>query len=237
MSIENDLNQILSKAKLIDLTHTLDSTIPTWNGSCGFEHAIKMDYPEGCRVQNIKMHAGVGTHMDAPSHFIPNAASISNIPIEKLIIPGRTIDISNKNDPHYNLSTEDINAHEKQYGKIPKNSFVIGYTGWGKYWSDPLKYRNPDKNGIMIFPGFSKEASELLIEREVVGIGIDTLSPDRPDTHFPVHNIMLGNDKYIIENIANADLLPAHNFYFIALPLKVANGTESAIRAIAIVQK
>jgi kynurenine formamidase len=24
--------------KLIDLTHMLDSNIPTWNGSCGFNH-------------------------------------------------------------------------------------------------------------------------------------------------------------------------------------------------------
>jgi kynurenine formamidase len=62
--------------KLIDLTHVLDSTIPTWNGGCGFNHDVHIDYAD-CeaqdkfRVMKVKMHAGIGTHMDAPSHCIP----------------------------------------------------------------------------------------------------------------------------------------------------------------------
>ncbi len=49
--------------KLIDLTHVLDSTIPTWNGGCGFNHDVHIDYSD-CqgedkfRVMKVKMHAG-----------------------------------------------------------------------------------------------------------------------------------------------------------------------------------
>ncbi|KJV56975.1 putative metal-dependent hydrolase domain protein [Orientia tsutsugamushi str. Kato PP] len=49
--------------KLIDLTHALDSTIPTWNGGCGFHHDVHIDYSD-CqgedkfRVMKVKMHAG-----------------------------------------------------------------------------------------------------------------------------------------------------------------------------------
>ncbi|WP_198282958.1 cyclase family protein [Rickettsia akari] len=32
--------------KLIDLTHTLDSNIPTWNGGCGFYHNLHLDYSD-----------------------------------------------------------------------------------------------------------------------------------------------------------------------------------------------
>lgn len=32
--------------KLIDLTHTLDDTIPTWNGGCGFNHDVHIDYSD-----------------------------------------------------------------------------------------------------------------------------------------------------------------------------------------------
>jgi kynurenine formamidase len=59
--------------KLIDLTHELDSAIPTWNGGCGFNHDVHVDYSD-CqgedkfRFMKVKMHAGIGTHMDAPSH-------------------------------------------------------------------------------------------------------------------------------------------------------------------------
>lgn len=32
--------------KLIDLTHALDRTIPTWNGGCGFNHDVHIDYSD-----------------------------------------------------------------------------------------------------------------------------------------------------------------------------------------------
>jgi alkylated DNA repair dioxygenase AlkB len=56
--------------KLIDLTHALDSTIPTWNDRCGFNHDMHIDYSD-CegedkfRVMKVKMHAGIGTHTDS----------------------------------------------------------------------------------------------------------------------------------------------------------------------------
>ncbi len=59
--------------KLVDLIHTLDSNIPTWNGGCGFHHDLHLDYSD-CkgeykfRVMKMRMHAGIRTHMDAPSH-------------------------------------------------------------------------------------------------------------------------------------------------------------------------
>lgn len=65
---------------LVDLTHTLAPDIPSWSGTCGFRHEVKLDYAD-CkedtpfsvkfRVQQIKMHAGIGTHMDAPAPAFP----------------------------------------------------------------------------------------------------------------------------------------------------------------------
>ena len=52
---------------------------------------------------------------------------------------------------------------------------------------------------------------------------------------FPVHKIMLGAGKYIIENIANCDQMPAAGGYVIALPLRIEGATESPIRAVGLV--
>ena len=75
-------------------------------------------------------------------------------------------------------------------------------SGWGERWSDPNKYRNADEKvslslthtrtryfvlihilirylsqGILHFPGFTHEAVDFLFrERDVTGIGVDTLS-------------------------------------------------------------
>ncbi len=220
--------------QLIDLTHTLNSQVPTWNGNCGFEQSIKMDYEKGCRVQAVKMHAGVGTHMDAPSHFIQQGLSISDISIEQLIVPVCVINVSKRCSENYMVSEEDLKSYENEYSKIPKNSLVIAHTGWDKYWDNAIQYRNPDKDGHMRFPGFSSKVAEILIEREVAGIGIDTLSPDGSDMTFPVHHIILGSGRYIIENLTCCNQLPPKGGYVIALPLKVQDGTESAIRAIGL---
>ena len=87
----------------------------------------------------------------------------------------------------------------------------------------------------MIFPSCSRDAAELLLERDIVSFGMDTISPDRPEDGFPVHKILLGSGKYIIENVANANKLPATGGYCFALPIKSFEGAEAPIRMIAMV--
>ncbi len=220
--------------KIIDLTHLLNGDIPTWNGTCGFHSEIKMDYPKGCRVQQYKMHAGVGTHMDAPSHFYKDGKHIADMPLEQLIVPGHVIDVTKRRAPDLLISPADLKAYEEKHGKIEKNSLVIGYTGWGAFWNDTTRYRNADAKGKMHFPGFSKKAAEFLLERDIAGLGIDTLSPDGSNHGFPVHELILGAGKYILENLTNLDKLPPKGALCLALPIKVDQGTEAAVRAVAL---
>lgn len=135
------------------------------------------------------------------------------------------INLSTKVHEEYVVSDDDIKEYENNYGSVPENSFVIIYTGLEKYWPTPEKYRNN-----LIFPSISSEAAELLLRRNIVGLGIDTLSPDREGSHFPVHQIILGAGKYIVENIANANQLPAIGSIIIGLPLKIKDGTEAPMR-------
>ena len=221
--------------RMIELTHLLCPEVPTWNGSCGFCLEVKKDYDQMFRVQQIKMHAGVGTHMDAPSHRIQGSASIADIPLEQLIVPASLIDVSEKAHGDYELSVEDIEKYERKYGKIHADSLVIAHTGWGRFWSDSDAYRNVDDQGQMHFPAFSKEAAEFLVERNVAGIAIDTLSPDCLDLNFPVHKIFLEAGKYIIENIANASHMPPAGGYVISFPLRIEGATESPARIIGLV--
>lgn len=220
--------------KIYDLTHTLSPAIPTWDGSCGFNHKNKADYsdfPVGVkfRAQTVAMNAGIGTHMDAPAHCIPGGKCISDLSLNSLITPCIVIDISDRAHERYSLSPEDIENFESQYGLIPNNAFVIIHTGWDKFWQDPIKYRNN-----LNFPSVSQEATELLLFRNIAGLGIDTLSPDRPTENFIVHQLILGAGKYIVENIANSSILPPTGTYSFTLPINGKDLTESPIRLIAI---
>jgi len=221
--------------KLIDLTHKLSKNTPTWNGSCGFENEIKLDYHycEGevkFRVQQFKLHAGIGTHLDAPSHCIPGGLTIDDIPLEQLAACCFVINVSAKSHKNFKLSVDDVRAFEEKYGRISENSFVIVYTGWDRFWDNALEYRNN-----LVFPTISNDAAEFLLERNIVGLGIDTLSPDLPDSGFPVHKTILGAGKYIVENIANAKELPPIGAYTLAFPIKIVDGTESPIRLVGMI--
>lgn len=223
----------LADLLFIDLTHSLSPTIPTWDGGCGFKHSITLDYDD-CkdqtkfRVHSIEMFSGVGTHMDAPLHCLPGAMDIASIPLNQLIAPCVVINVSSKANENYSVTTDDIQQFESQYGSINKGSFVIIYTGWDNFWKNPEKYRNN-----LIFPTISVQAAELLLKRDIVGLGIDTLSPDSEKDGFPIHRLLLNEGKYIIENIANASKMPATGASTIALPIKIQNGTEAPIRLIA----
>lgn len=222
---------------IIDLTHTLEETIPSWNGSCGFHQVTKLDYAEekkevSFRVQQLKMHAGIGTHLDAPTHCNLGTLSIEQLSLDNLIAPCVMIDLSAAAHERYTASAKEIQVFEKNYGIIEPGSFVILRTGWERFWKEPARYHNN-----YLFPAVSAEAATLLLERGVVGLGIDTLSPDRPGEGFPTHATFLGANKYIVENIANAALLPPKGSMTFALPIKTHGGTEAPMRLIALVKK
>ena len=221
--------------KAMDLTHTISSDTPTWEGNCGFSHETMLDYsafttPVKFRVQQIKMYAGLGTHIDAPAHCIPGAETIDKLELSQLIAPCVMIDVSAQAHESYLLSPDDIMAFEQTHGLISQGSFVIIHTGWDRFWSQPEKYRNNHA-----FPSVSGAAAQLLLKRKITGLGIDTLSPDRPESVYPVHAAFLGAGKYIVENVANANVLPPVGSIALVLPIKTKEGTEAPVRLIALV--
>lgn len=220
---------------VIDLTHPISQTSPCWDGDCGFQHQLSLDYatcttPVKFRVQEIKMHAGMGTHIDAPAHCFSDGKTVDALNLEELIAPCVVIDISQQAHASYQCSNTDVQSFERKYGKISKGAFVIIRTGWDKLWNEPKQYRND-----LQFPSLSIEAANALLDRDIVGIGIDTLSPDTENSGYPVHQAVLGAGKYLVENIAHSDKLPHVGSFTMALPILTVGGTEAPIRLIGLI--
>ena len=222
--------------KLIDLTHPLKENIPYWDAHCSFHHNNTLDYSDCTtevkfRVQNITTPAGIGTHIDAPAHCDPIGKTIDKINLDECVAHCVVIDISHKIHETYQCSPEDIINFENQHQLIKPKDFVIIWTGWSKFWGEPEKYRNN-----LVFPSISKEAAQLLLTRNIAGLGIDTLGPDTPESGYPVHQLMLGNGKYLLENIANANLLPPAGSFILFAPLLIAGGTEAPLRLMGFIR-
>jgi kynurenine formamidase len=223
---------------IIDLTHTLTEAMPLWPKAKPFNHRLATDYDtHGYRTFLLQQPEGIGTHMDAPAHFIKDGRTISDLSCTELVAPGCIIDVRSQvaQNDDYKISAKDVLEWEKEHGLIPAKALVLGLTGWSQYWFDVKKYQNMDANGVMHFPGWSESAAKLLIERDIVGVGIDTLSIDAAIAIDHIaHHIFLENDKYQLENLANLDKLPAVGMTIIALPMKIQNGAEAPVRAIAL---
>ncbi len=220
--------------RIIDLTHTLSSAIPHWDQDCCFRMETACDYkdctpPNVFRTQKLNLKAGSGTHIDAPAHCFPSATTTDKLDLQNLSTHCIVIKAKENADARYLVMPEEIEAFEKAHGVIPANAFVIFYTGWDKYWNDPKKYRND-----LQFPSVHESTAKLLLQRNIVGIGIDTLSPDAGGKDFPVHRALLGAGKYIVENVANAGVLPPTGAKVMVMPMKIKDGTEAPVRLVAI---
>ncbi len=233
-------NHVLDRFRVVDLTHRLNPKNPTWSGESGFHLKVRVPYDQGLGLcsQDIDGHLGIGTHMDAPKHFNKGDRFIDQIPIEDLISPACVLNLRAAMEPDLAITPAHIEAFEEKNGKIPKDALVLVSTGWEQNWSDPSRYRNEDPSGRMHFPYISAEAATELLKRDIVGIGIDTLSPDPPsqgDAGYPVHRIILGAGKYILENVANLDQMPPTGAFVICLPPKFQDATESICRIIGLI--
>ncbi len=225
----------------VDLTHQLNESIPTWPGTIPFSKERYVDYDQGYTKMQYTMGEGVGTHIDAPAHFLEGTRAIHELTLSELIGPAAVIDVVDvvKRDPDYELQVEDVVLWEAQFGPLPQGAVVIMRTGWSDRWQDVAAYRNMDDVGVMHFPGFSPEVARFLVEeREIAGVGVDTFSLDPGQSSaFPVHGLLLAHDKFLLENLANLFLLPLQGAWVLALPLKVTDGPEAGARVIAAIPK
>jgi kynurenine formamidase len=104
----------------------------------------------------------VGTHLDAPFHFAEGKWTTDQIPLARTIGPGVIIDVRSAvgADRDHRLNLQDIRAWENRFGRIPKESIVLMYSGWGKYWGDRKQYFGTAEPGDVTnlhSPGFRKK--------------------------------------------------------------------------------
>ncbi|MGC2385458.1 MAG: cyclase family protein [Nitrososphaeraceae archaeon] len=163
-----------------------------------------------------------GTHIDAPSHFIPDSRTIDKIKVSRFVSRSILIKIPKKADQQITLN-DIINC------KIHANDTVVFATGWEK------RFKND--NYMINNPGLSLDAAEYLVSNRVNAVAIDGPSIDRGiDNNFDIHSALLSNDIPIIENLCNLEELSSvKSFTLIVNPLKLVGASGSPVRAIALV--
>jgi arylformamidase len=212
--------------KLVDLTLTISSTIPTFPGSPNPQFILWSTLKEdGYNLELLFLSSHTGTHLDAPYHFVKNGAKIHQIPLDRLL--GDCILIKIKKGKNQAITKNDLILFERKNGNIPKHSSVIFHTEWQKNLNSDSYFINN--------PGLSESAARYLVSKEINLVGIDSPSIDLGTNHtFSVHKILAKNNVLIIENLSNLNKISSKQFEFVILPLKLQDATGSPVRAIAI---
>lgn len=195
-----------------DLTHVFRDGFPVFGGANPSRRTLVTIENDGFYQQEWTWAEHSGTHMDAPGHFALGGRLSPDITPEELIVPAVVIDISARAavDPDTVVTVKDLRRFERRHGRIPRRAGVFMFSNWETRVDDEQAFRNPDADGVFRFPGFGVEAVEWLLEnRDITCIGVDTLSLDNGSSQtFDVHHLLLGADRYGLENLANLTTIP-----------------------------
>ncbi|KAJ8280167.1 hypothetical protein GJAV_G00051340 [Gymnothorax javanicus] len=242
----------LTLSKLQDLTWVMDpdhiSYLPAF-GVDPFQFKYNIGFvgnlPDGGPFVAYNYYSTIehmGTHVDAPYHFSRTGRTMDHVPLEDLLGPLVVINICNRamENPDATVSVQDLLEWEEKYGIIPDRAFIVMYSGWEEYFGDQMKYVGTmEPDGAMHFPGFGEDTAKWLVaNRNILGLGVDTLSIDPGTTEsklsiYPVHQIILTQEKIGIENLKNVGKLPECGARLAVLPIMMRNGTGAQARVFA----
>jgi kynurenine formamidase len=185
----------------------------------------------------------VGTHFDAPIHWITgrDGEDVGSVPAERLVGPAAVIDKSAEaaEDPDYLLSVADVEAWEAEHGMLPEGGWLLLRTGWDARAHDEAAFLNAT-DGQPHTPGPDAECARWLAEeRPIVGFGVETVGTDAGaaggfDPPFPAHSFLLGAGKYGLTQLANLAELPPTGALIVVAPLRLVGGTGSPSRVFAL---
>ena len=227
------------KIRVLDLSYSINEKLVPWPGDeKWFEAKVNASIEKhGYFTRSFWMLEHYGTHLDAPAHFPPGKATVDEIPAKQLFGPAAVLDVraEGAKDADYQLPAARVEEWEGQHGRIPAGAIVLLRTGWAARWPDAQRYRNQDAQGKMHFPGFSVEAAKVLIERQVSGLGCDTMSVDcGASADFAVHRLALGSGRYHLENLSDLGALPEAGAFLVVAPIKLEGGSGGPVRVFAL---
>jgi kynurenine formamidase len=242
--------------RIIDLTQPLSETTPVIQLPPPFANTPGLSREEISKYDDrgpawawytLTIGEHVGTHVDAPIHWVTgkDGLDIGSIAPETLVGPACVIEKTAETDAangDYLLTAADLEAWEAENGRIPDGAWVLLRSGWGSRAHDQNLFLNVGQTGPRT-PGPDVEASRWLSsERAIAGFGTETVGIDAGsaggmDPPFPLHNLLLGSGKLGLTQLANLDQLPVTGALLVVSPLRLVGGTGSPSRVFAFAPK
>jgi len=207
---------------IYDISLTISPSLPTWPGDPGLvlEQFESMDKGAHANVTSISSSVHLGTHVDAPHHFLNDGRTIESLPLDVLTGPCYVTQLPDGIDAITAevLERTEISSDMKRvlFGTSNSHQWV---TGESKFLED--------------FVAITEDGAEWLVERGVQLVGVDYLSVAPYGDSEPTHKVLLKAGIVIVEGLNLSKVM--RGFYDLyCLPLKIAGSDGAPARAILI---
>jgi arylformamidase len=174
-------------------------------------HTIARD---GVNLREIECGTHLGTHIDAPAHFIEGGATLDAIPLDVML---GEVEVVETDAPMIDRA-----ALEK-----------VHIDDWRAVF---FKTRNQSLSKLDRFSeeyvSLTADAAKFLVAKGTRLVGIDYRSIECFETHhYPVHKILLGSGAFIVEGLCLNDV-PTGRYRLHCLPMRLQEGDGGPVRAI-----
>lgn len=219
---------MMKKKRIVDLSHTL---LP---GKEEYKLEVKNKFveeflPDHFRpkeswyiMSEVFMWSHVGTHLEAPYHYLRGGKDVSQISMERVMGEAVILDFSHKetNEP---ITKEEL---EEKGADIKEGDIIILKTGLDRFYRTSKAHDRPY---------LTLQATSWLVEKKISCLATDASGFEVRGVHDqPNHKLLFKNDIPVIEHLTNLDKLTRKRIFLIALPWKVKGLDSSPVRVIAI---
>lgn len=202
----------------IDISLTIETGRIVWPGDPGVEVSklLQIDKGDICNTRLLTCPVHVGTHVDAPLHFINGGDGIETLPLNSLAGIAKVIEIKNKTE---------IPLEEIENSEINEGDIVLFKTINSTVY---LQEKSFNENYVYL----STKAAEYLVMKKIATVGIDYYSIAGVNSNLvECHEVLLGAKITIIEGLDLSGISPGE-YEFVCLPLKIKGSDGSPARAI-----
>ena len=202
----------------IDVSVTVRHGMPHWpdNPPIVMQRPMELLRGHACNLSHLAMGVHTGTHIDAPVHFIHQAAGVDEMPLAATMGPARVIEIA---DPRV-ITADELRGHSLQAGE----RVLFRTANSPRCWQADRFVED--------FVYISEQAAEHLAETRVRTVGVDYLSVGGYHADgAKIHRILLSAGIWIIEGL-DLSAVGAGQYEMICLPVKLHGSDGAPARAI-----
>jgi len=202
----------------IDVSVTVRHGMPHWpdNPPIVMQRPMELLRGHACNLSHLAMGVHTGTHIDAPVHFIHQAAGVDEMPLAATMGPARVIEIA---DPRV-ITADELRGHSLQAGE----RVLFRTANSPRCWQADRFVED--------FVYISEQAAEHLAETRVRTVGVDYLSVGGYHADgAKIHRILLSAGIWIIEGL-DLSAVRAGRYDMICLPAKLHGSDGAPARAL-----